>query len=145
MSRSNFQEIIKLANELESNLKKFQELYEQLSDDFMDEFQTPEEHYQRFIIFKVFRGLEYALPLIEDLYKPVVVEGFIRKNSKGQYEVEGFDLYPEGRIEFWYDDDYTPEWSHYIPSTIAISEEGDYYIDALGSDVKIEGIKVRIK
>ena len=65
-------------------------------------------------------------------------------NSSSRYEVEGIELSSGYLVEFWIPQD---EFDHneglYIPSRIEHAE-GDYYIFALGSDVPIEGRRVRI-
>jgi hypothetical protein len=136
-------ESIKLLNIMKPNIERFLELNSIGYDD--KAIFTSEEYFQMYILDRVADDLEKVHHfLTQNINKHSLAEGYVNKNSKGQYQLDGYFLFPGQEIEYWYEDDYDPNLSHYLISEIDM-ENGEYYIKTLGKKVKIESIKIRIK
>jgi len=143
MKRESIIESIKLLKDMEPILKKLLELKDIEWDD--DDNFTSEEYYQMYVLHNISNSVEQVFNyLTQNLNAPIIAEGYAKKDSKGEYQLEGYWLLPGQQIEFWYEDDYDPETSHYLISEIGV-DKGKYYIESLGKEVNIEGVKIRLK
>lgn len=101
----------------------------------------------------ILTNLEKVSNCIDYLSKPVSIEGILHKNENGYYEVNGKRL-PAGRgLDYLATDDYhcirnengefinVPYWR-----SGRIEHNGnDYYMVGAPTDIKLEGLKIRIK
>lgn len=80
--------------------------------------------------------------LLNKVDKEIIADGILTKKKNGRYEINNIELSSGCNIEFIKKDEDGLEY--YYPSRIEHNGE-DYYILSLGKDVKIEGLKVRIR
>lgn len=136
-------ELIAISKELGPRLNRFYSKYQKLEEYTVPARLSAEERYQFMLLYQVADKLEDAELLIHKMNKEIMYEGRLMKNGYGRYEVEGFELTSGAPLEVWYEDE-DEEPGYYVPSRLEHSG-GDYYIVALGREINIEGVLVRIK
>lgn len=119
------------------------------SEDFVDEFdydlEDVEERYKNKLAMEIMDKLGDIEDLLDSATKPIKAEGKLVKRSDGRYEIQGTDEYfSSGKPLEVYRYDEFDERYEWVKSRVEHSN-GDYYIVALGKDVEIEGLKVRVR
>jgi len=136
-------EIVERSKEIGPRLKRFYEKYLGLEEFNSCISLTPDEKYNFLLLYQTVDLLENAFELLEIMSKPVRFKGCLQKNSIGKYEVDGYELTSGARLEVWmrFNEE---EHGYFVPSQIEQDGE-NYYIAALGRDIKIDDVLVRVK
>ena len=120
-------------------LKEMDELMENINI-----FSLDSEDVQRyFTLYKAKLGLEEAYTSIVDLSKEIQLEGYLRKNERGRYELNSFELTSGGSLDVWRDDPEMKDGGYYVPSRIEHHGTDYYCVDM--PDGKLEGMKARYR
>jgi hypothetical protein len=149
------EDVFMMKEQIKADLKKLLPQFKQLSEAIQNTEASwtnhynqddPEDLYLRTIFYKISDKLDDVISLSNYVFATVVGEGILRKNSLGHYECGESHYYTSGSpIEFlYYDkDDDRYEWC----SSTVEHDGNDYYIVGYKDvkDVKMEGLKVRIK
>ena len=132
----NIQEAKKLLNKIEYDLKQIGN-----EDEFEHDYNNTDERFEHNLLRTIADKAYDIAGLVEYMNKPITAEGFLTKRADGRYEIEGSgDYLTSGSpVEVWDEDDET-----YIKTRIEHTN-GDYYAYALGSEVKLEGLKARTR
>jgi len=80
--------------------------------------------------------------MIEQMNKPIITEGYLKKNDNGRYELNDYELTSGDPLDVWLDDDYYNSGGYWL-STRMEHKNGDYY--AVGVSSSLNGVKARIK
>lgn len=135
-----FKQLVKLAEELAPQLRKFSELYEDVERVTHLSELTMEERYQLNVLLRLGEKLDDASYGLSNMLKPVQVSGTLEKNYEtGRYEVGGISLSSGYPVEYL-----SEEEKCYLPSRVEHNGD-DYYIVGLGREESIDGVRVRIK
>ncbi|KRG13879.1 hypothetical protein ACA30_13135 [Virgibacillus soli] len=139
---TSLQEIIvrykKLGNELESLLKNTEEMFDGTNSMALD----IDEYQQYLFVYQGNTGLEKAYQYILELSKTTFVEGYLRKNKRGRYEIEGYELSSGSSLDIWVEGNDSRAGGYYLFTRLEHRE--DYY--AYGKpDLELEGRKARIR
>ena len=125
---------------LETTISKLKEdgyLVEELEHDR----NKPEDVYKKDMALALLAELEDIQSLLKWMNLPVAADGKLQKNGLDRYEISdtGIELTSGDRVDVY--DSEREEWVH---SAIE-HNTSDYYIKALGRDIRIDGVHVRIK
>ncbi|EOQ04690.1 hypothetical protein KOY_04865 [Bacillus cereus VDM021] len=135
-----FNQLVQLVKELSPQLRKFNELYEEVERVTLPSDLTMEERYQLNVLLGIGEKLGDVSYALDNMVKPVQTSGTLEKNYEtGRYEVNGTQLSSGYPLEY-----YSEEEKCYIPSRIEHNGD-DYYIVSLGREEPIDGVRVRIK
>jgi hypothetical protein len=131
-------EVLKILEKMKYDLKRINES----ADEFEYDYDNVEDRFKNNMARKIANHTDELLYLAEWLAKPVVKEGrLVKDNSTGRYEIEGTDFYftSGSTIEIWDIED-----ECYVKTRIEHTA-GDYYAYAFGPEIKLEGLKARIR
>ncbi|WP_210469087.1 DUF5348 domain-containing protein [Sporosarcina sp. 6E9] len=116
-------------------------------DELMDNiniFDINSEDVQRyFTLYKAKLALEEAYTSIVDLSKEIQLEGYLRKNERGRYELNGFELTSGGLIDIWREDLEMKDGGYYVLSRIEHHATDYYCVDM--PEAMLEGLKARYR
>lgn len=141
---------------LEEATKAFQKVNDQIQDllyrlgDECDNLRSKPEDLDYEFIRQEYRSLSDKLDdiyrRIEYLSKPIVVQGYIRHNESKRYELPDGTYFTSGSsCEILVDDmEFGEPIQYWVKTTIEHNGE-DYYATALGRDVNINGLMVRVR
>lgn len=139
---------------VEEALKEFQKLNRQITqllnllgyecDNVVYDREDLDEEFLRSQIYYLSNKLGDIKNRVEYLSKPIKEQGFISKNSLGRYELPSGYYFTSGSIcEILWNDDRNDE-QYWLYTTIEHNGT-DYYATALGKQVSIDGMMVRIR
>jgi hypothetical protein len=134
--------VLEVFEELKGTIRKFEDCYGDLDDEFEFNRGSSVEKYKNFIAKNIMADLFDIHWMMKWVDKPILAKGtLVKRNDDGRYEIEGMDIsFTSGRpLEVW--DEYR---GHYVISRIEHNTK-DYYIVALGKTEPIAGVKVRVR
>ncbi|QUW20891.1 DUF5348 domain-containing protein [Sporosarcina sp. Marseille-Q4063] len=125
----------------DSTIKRLLKEMDELMDN-INIFNLNSEDVQKyFTLYKAKLRLEEAYSSIVDLNKEIQLEGYLRKNNRGRYELNGFELTSGGLIDIWRDDPEMKDGGYYVPSRIEHHATDYYCVDM--PEAMLEGLKAR--
>ena|SRR5690625_2307400 len=132
----NLQEAKSILNKLQFDLKRIA----QNEAEFDHNYNNPEERFKHNLYRKIAEKSADIVSLVEYMDKPIVQEGLLEKREDGRYGIKGSnDYFTSGQpIEIW-----DKEYEVYVKTRLEYRE--DYYAYAFGPNVKLEGLKARIR
>ncbi|MFD2658517.1 DUF5348 domain-containing protein [Gracilibacillus thailandensis] len=105
---------------------------------------NPDDYFMRNEIRSISDKLDDIHRKLNYLSKPISDQGYIRRNSSGRYELPSGDYFTSGSAcEILYTDDIDNE-QYWIYTRIEHNGE-DYFATALGRDISINGMMVRVR
>ena len=131
--------------ELEELLPRMQRVFKQIKD-MEDEWSNhydrndPEEQYRRGMFYKAGDLMDDAARVLTQVFEDVRVEGYLKQQSNGRYELNGTELFSGSGIEFLSVDHDPPRWV----ATHIEHYDGDYRLVNY-REVPLNGLHVRIK
>lgn len=137
------EDTVKSYREADSTIKRLLKEMDELMDN-INIFSLDSEDVQRyFTLYKAKLGLEEAYTSIVDLSKEIQLEGYLRKNERGRYELNSFELTSGGLLDVWRNDPEMKDGGYYVPSRIEHRGTDYYCVDM--PDAKLEGMKARYR
>ncbi|MFF5401166.1 DUF5348 domain-containing protein [Peribacillus butanolivorans] len=129
-----------LLDELQKTIKKFEDRYGNLPDEFdLNNYDDVEVKFKQGIACSIMDKLSDVSNLLEWVNKPIVVQGQLIKNFSGRYEIEDTELSSGYPLDF-----YDQEDEQWYKSRVE-HNGSDYYIVGLGREKNINGVLVRIR
>lgn len=131
-------------NEAKRILEKLQYDLKRLGqnqDEFEHNYADAEERFQHLILKRIAVKADDIFREFEYLNKPVLAEGVLSLREDGRYEIAGTNYYFTSgtTIEIWDNED-----EQYYKTQIE-HKDGVYYAVIMGTGVKLEGLKARIR
>lgn len=124
-------------------ISKISEEMKRISDLDLHELADPdyssEDKYKAHLMTGIMSDIQDAYAKWLILNAKTMILGTLQKNSRGRYELSGFELTSGYPIEVW-----DVSEGFFIPTRIEFSTS-DYYVTAWGPTVGIDGVTARVK
>lgn len=126
----------RLKPRMEEAIRETQRLEEETSRDAL----SPEQHFEFEQLLGIGERLEEALARWNYLQKPVVAEGFLRKNENGRYEIEGREFTSGESVEVLISD---PDFDETTWVRTRVEHNGENYYLVGYEEVPMDGLMAR--
>lgn len=139
--RDAMNELNKIKGDIKNLLKKSSEC------DYGDNIKyenNPNDRMLKNEIYNVLSNLDDVSNKLDYLHKPILFEGYLKKNTNDRYELNGIEFTCGNVIEVLiYDDDFYDGKECWVRSRIEHNGK-DYYVIS-SADEKLDSLKVRVR
>ena len=115
--------------------------YDDFSDKIIGGLESADDYLLLDELHDVMAHINEAAKRLNYLSRPIEGEYFIHQNSSGRFECEAKEYTCGCKIEYYARDDFDEKYKWFLSR---IEHDGDQYF-IVGSDVPLEGLRVRIR
>lgn len=105
---------------------------------------TAEEVSIYYSLYEVAKELQIAANHLDDLNKKTLIEGYLKINSHHRYELNGYEISGDSKIDVWVDVPNLKDGGFYQSVFLQLIN-GEYLVNHTRQDFQLEGRKARLK